>query len=63
MDGRGRQLQGEIKPEVDRIEVSWIIWTGKKVMDSFRSGVSRTGWAVRSKRCIYGVEVAYESCI
>ncbi len=47
-------------PEVNRIEVSWIIWTGKKVMDSFGVGVSRTGWAVRSKRSIYGVEVALE---
>ena len=32
----------------------------KKVMDSFGSGVSRTGWAVRSKGSIYGVEVALE---
>ena len=30
----------------------------KKVMDRFRSGASKTGWAVRSKRSIYGVEVA-----
>ena len=29
-------------------------------MDSFRGGVSRTGWADRSKRSIYEVEVALE---
>ncbi len=29
-------------------------------MDSFRGWVSRTVWAVRSKRSIYGVEVALE---
>ncbi len=49
-----------IVPEVNRIKVSWIIWTEKKVMDSFSGGDSRTGWAVRSKISIYGVEVALE---
>lgn len=49
-----------IVPEVDGIKVSWVIWTGKKVMDSFRGGISRAGWAVRGKRGIDGVEVALE---
>jgi len=31
------------------------------VVDSFRGWVSRTGWAVRSKGSIYGVEVALDS--
>ncbi len=30
------------------------------MVDSFRGWVSRTGWAVRSKGSIYGVEVALE---
>ena len=60
MGGEEGNYKVRIVPEVNRIEVSCIIRTGKKVMDSFRGGVSRAGWAVRSKRSIYGVEVALE---
>ncbi len=38
MGGEEGSYKVRILPEVNRIEVSWIIWTGKKVMDSFGVG-------------------------
>ena len=43
MGGEEGSYKVRIVPEVNKIKDSWIIWTGKKVMDSFRGGVSMTG--------------------
>ena len=60
MGGEEGSYEVRVIPKVNGIEVCWIVWAGKEVLDCFRSGVSRAGWAVGGERGIDGVEVILE---